>query len=194
MSLRNQTKVNFMRDSNAINIKMKAWISSTLSNEYALKKIIIELNNSNGVNSAGLKLYNDTSVEVIGTLQHYQTHSHSLSFSLPFSLSSLAKPSAANVLWNVKNLICRHVYIISSITVHSITEARALGTGVRHGRLPHSDGETGLWLGPHTDWNDLRQLRNQIINSDTRHHNSSSWLAWKFWYGSISNLSPSCQI
>lgn len=56
-----------------------------------------------------------------------------------------------------------------------------------------SDGKTGLWLGPHAGWNCPGQPRNQIINSDTRHSVSWLGLAWKFWYGSISNLSPSSQ-
>ena len=56
-----------------------------------------------------------------------------------------------------------------------------------------SDGKTALWLGPHVGWNCPGQPRNQIINSDTRHSVSWPGLAWKFWYGSISNLSPSSQ-
>ncbi len=56
-----------------------------------------------------------------------------------------------------------------------------------------SDEKTALWLGPHAGWNCPGQPRNQIINSDTRHSVSWLGLAWKFWYGSISNLSPSSQ-
>lgn len=56
-----------------------------------------------------------------------------------------------------------------------------------------SDGKTALWLGPQVGWNCPGQPRNQIINSDTRHSVSWLGLAWKFWYGSISNLSPSSQ-
>lgn len=115
----------------------------------------------------------------------------------------LTNLSAANLLWNLKNLICQHVSIICSITV------RASGRGQRpeggrevmkrgrwHAVGPrqlHSNGKTALWLDPHAGWNCPGQPRNQIINSDTRHSVSWLGLAWKFWYGSISNLFPSSQ-
>lgn len=71
-------------------------------------------------------------------------------------------------------------------------EGRAEGVDVRRRQL-HSDGKTALWLGPHVGWNCPGQPRNQIINSDTRHSVSWLGLAWKFWYGSISNLFLSSQ-
>lgn len=56
-----------------------------------------------------------------------------------------------------------------------------------------SDGKTAQWLGPHVSWNCPGQPRNQIINSDTTRSVSWLGLAWKFLYGSISNLSLSLQ-
>lgn len=115
--------------------------------------------------------------------------------------------SATNLLWNLKNLICQHVSIICSITVRASGRVRrpmvgeGVGREVMEGggdmlqgpRQLLSDGKTALWLGPHTGWNCPGQPRNQIINSDTRHSVSWLGLAWKFWYGSISNLSPYSQ-
>lgn len=119
------------------------------------------------------------------------------------SPSSPTNPHSANLLWNLKNLICQHVSIICSITVRVSGKGQRapLGLGGGEGREGldgrrrqlHSDGKTALWLGPHVGWNCPGQPRNQIINSDTRHSVSWLGLAWKFWYGSISNLFLSSQ-
>lgn len=108
----------------------------------------------------------------------------------------------ANLSWNLKNLICQDTSIIRSITVRAsgrVQRARESARGllggegvVEPGQL-RSDGKTALWLGPHVGWNCPGQPRNQIINSDTRHSLSRLGLAWKFWYGSISNLCHSSQ-
>lgn len=135
--------------------------------------------------------------------EHMQRSPMSAHFPLKVStiLLTLSKPqpsptnlSTANVLWNLKNLICQHASIICSITVRDGGGGPAApGEGWRVvkglGQLL-SDGKTALWLGPHAGWNCPGQPRNQIINSDTRHSVSRLRLAWKFWYGSISNLSP----
>lgn len=107
---------------------------------------------------------------------------------------------AANLSWNLKNLICQHASIICSITVRASGRVQrprergwAGGGGYAEPRQLLSDGKTALWLGPHIGWNCPGQPRNQIINSDTRHSVSGLGLAWKFWYGSISNLCRSSQ-
>lgn len=72
-----------------------------------------------------------------------------------------------------KNLICQHAYIIPSITVEVV--AGCGDTGAADARLAEMR-RRGL-IRPHTGWNCLGQLSNQIINSDTRYSISSLGLA-----------------